>query len=72
MRHIQSLNRATIHHFQSKSLHGFPLIYFIQELVAGACKLLDVLDGSWSIHGHDEIDLLWISLNSSVTDDESE
>ena len=36
-----------------------------------ACKLLDVLDGSWSIHVHDAIDLLWISLNSSVTDDES-
>ena len=49
-------------------------ILLLQELEEGyaACKLLDVLDGSWSIHGHDGIDLLWISLNSSVTDDESE
>ena len=31
-----------------------------------------VLDGSWGIRGHDGIDLLWISLNFSVTDDEFE
>ena len=37
-----------------------------------AYKLLDVLDGSWSIHGHDGVDLFWIGLNSSVTDDKSE
>ena len=36
------------------------------------CKLLDILDGSWGIHSHNDIDLLWISLDSSVADDESE
>ena len=35
-------------------------------------KLLDVLDGSWGVHGHDGIDLLWVSFDSSVADDESE
>ena len=32
-----------------------------QESVQGChatCKLLDVLDGSWGVHGHDGIDLL--------------
>jgi len=46
-----------------------------QEVVQGchaACKLLDVLDSSWSVHGHDGVDLLWIGLDSSVADDESE
>ena len=46
-----------------------------QESVQGchaACKLLDIHDGSWSIHGHDGVDLLWIGFNFSVTDDESE
>ena len=45
-----------------------------QELVQGchaAYELLDVLDSSWGVHGHDGIDLLWIGLNSSVADDES-
>jgi len=26
------MNRATIHHVENKSLHGFPLIYFIQNM----------------------------------------
>src|SRR6185312_17241152 len=46
-----------------------------QESIQGchaAYNLLDVLDGSWGVHGHDGIDLLWVSFNSSVADDESE
>ena len=46
-----------------------------QEPVQGyhaTCKLLDVLDGSWGIQSHNSLDLLWISLDSSIADDESE
>ena len=43
----------------------------IDSELDAACKLLDILDSSWSIHSHDGIDLLWIGLDSSVADDES-